>query len=97
MQAETKAILKFSLMTVSSVFFIVAPFATIPAFLVVTEHGRALKRVRMARQAPWTCFLVLAAFALAGSIIFKMFSITSPAFKIAGGLLLFIGELGLPS
>lgn len=49
-----------------------------------------VKRVRMARQAAWTCFLVLTAFAFTGSIIFKMFSITLPAFKIAGGLLLFI-------
>jgi multiple antibiotic resistance protein len=44
----------------------------------------------MARQAAWTCFLVLTAFAFTGSVIFKMFSITLPAFKIAGGLLLFI-------
>jgi len=90
MPPEAKAILEFSLMTAGSVFFIVDPFATIPAFVVVTENDSAAKRVRMARQAAWTCFLVLTAFAFAGSIIFKMFSITLPAFKIAGGLLLFI-------
>ena len=90
MPPEAKAILEFSLMTASSVFFIVDPFATIPAVVVVTENDSAAKRVRMARQAAWTCFLVLTAFAFAGSIIFKMFSITLPAFKIAGGLLLFI-------
>ena len=39
-------------------------------------------------QAGWTCFFVLALFALAGSIIFKIFGITLPAFKIAGGLLM---------
>lgn len=90
MNAEIQAVLEFSLMTVSSVFFIVDPFATIPAFVVMTEHDSAAKRVRMARQAAWTCFLVLTAFAFTGSVIFKMFSITLPAFKIAGGLLLFI-------
>ncbi len=90
MPPEAKAILEFSLMTASSVFFIVDPFATIPAFVVVTENDSAAKRMRMARQAAWTCFLVLTAFAFAGSIIFKMFSITLPAFKIAGGVLLFI-------
>ncbi|HWQ54491.1 MAG TPA: MarC family protein [Bryobacteraceae bacterium] len=90
MSAEAEAILEFSLMTVSSVFFIVDPFATIPAFVVMTEHDSAIKRARMARQAAWTCFLVLTAFAFTGSVIFKMFSITLPAFKIAGGLLLFM-------
>lgn len=90
MYAETKAILEFSLMTVSSVFFIVDPFATIPAYVVITEHDSVIKRVRMTRQAAWTCFPVLTALAFAGSVIFKMFSITLPAFKIAGGLLLFI-------
>lgn len=90
MSPEVEAILEFSLFTASSVFFIVDPFATIPAFVVMTEHDNAAKRARMARQAAWTCFLVLTAFAFTGSVIFKLFSITLPAFKIAGGLLLFL-------
>ncbi|MGE5647387.1 MAG: MarC family protein [Acidobacteriota bacterium] len=89
MNAEIRAVLEFSLFTASSVFFIVDPLATIPAFVVMTENDSAEKRARMARQAAWTCFLVLTAFAFTGSIIFKVFSITLPAFKIAGGLLLF--------
>ncbi len=90
MNVEATAVVEFSLMTASSVFFIVDPFATIPAFVVMTEHDSVAKRARMARQAAWTCFLVLTAFAFMGSVIFKMFSITLPAFKIAGGLLLFM-------
>ncbi len=88
MNPETRAILEFSLMTVSSVFFIVDPLSTIPAFVVMTEHDSPDKRSRMAKQAAWTCFLVLTAFAFTGSVIFKLFSITLPAFKIAGGLVL---------
>lgn len=42
----------------------------------------------MARRAAVTCFLVLTVFALAGSLIFRLFGITLPAFKIAGGLIL---------
>jgi len=45
---------------------------------------------KMAKQAAWTCFGVLSAFALAGSLIFKTFGITLPAFQIAGGLLLLL-------
>jgi len=95
MDAGLKAVLEFSLVTLSSVFFIVDPFATIPAFVVLTGEDSAAKRVRMARQAAWTCFLVLTAFALMGSVIFKVFGITLPAFKIAGGLLLFVVALDM--
>jgi len=42
----------------------------------------------MARRAALTCAIVLTTFALAGSLIFKMFGITLPAFKIAGGIIL---------
>jgi multiple antibiotic resistance protein len=88
--AELKEILQFSLVALSSIFFIVDPLAAIPSFLVMTAEDSAEKRRRMARQAAWTCFLVLTVFSLAGSLIFKLFSITLPAFKIAGGLLLFL-------
>jgi multiple antibiotic resistance protein len=90
MSPEIKAVLEFSFITFSSVFFIVDPFAAIPAFVVMTETDSPAKRTRMARQAAWTCFLVLAAFAFTGSVIFKIFNITLPAFKIAGGVLLFM-------
>jgi multiple antibiotic resistance protein len=92
---EIKATLEFSLMALSSVFFIVDPFATIPAFIVMTAGDNEAKRPRTARQAAWTCFLVLSAFAAAGSAIFALFGITPPAFKIAGGLLLFMVALDM--
>jgi multiple antibiotic resistance protein len=44
---------------------------------------------RTALRASATCFVVLATFALAGNTIFSFFGITLPAFKIAGGILLF--------
>ena len=90
MHPELKAILEFSLITLSSVFFIVDPFAAIPPFLVMTAAHSREKRTRMARQAAWTCLIVLTSFAFTGSVIFKIFGITLPAFKIGGGLLLFI-------
>jgi len=90
MSAELKEILQFSLVSLSSIFFIVDPLATIPAFLVMTSEDGEEKRRRAARQAAWTCFLVLTLFSLAGTLIFKLFGITLPAFKIAGGLILFL-------
>jgi multiple antibiotic resistance protein len=90
MNADLKDILQFSFVSLSSIFFIVDPLATIPSFLVMTVEDSEEKRRQMARQASWTCFLVLTLFSLAGTLIFKLFGITLPAFKIAGGLILFL-------
>jgi multiple antibiotic resistance protein len=41
-------------------------------------------------KASLTCFIVLTAFALTGSLIFRLFGITLPAFEIAGGIILIL-------
>jgi multiple antibiotic resistance protein len=82
-------VIRFSLVALSSVFVTVDPIASIPAFLVMGAHGTAERNRQIARRAAWTCFLVLTLFASTGSLIFKLFGITLPAFKIAGGILLF--------
>ena len=81
---------QFLLLAFSSLIFIVDPIATIPTFLVLTADAELTGRRRMAKRAAWTCFLVLAGFALAGTLIFKMFGITLPAFRIAGGLIMIL-------
>jgi multiple antibiotic resistance protein len=90
MPSELQAWLQFSLVALSSIFFIVDPFAVVPSFLAMTAGDSAAKRRRMAKEAAWTLFGVLMAFAVAGSLIFKVFGITLPALKIAGGVLLFM-------
>jgi multiple antibiotic resistance protein len=82
-------LIRFSLVALSSVFFTVDPFASIPAFLAMGARGNAERNRAIARRAAWTCFIVLALFASTGSLIFKVFGVTLPAFKIAGGILLF--------
>jgi multiple antibiotic resistance protein len=90
MSAHVKEVLEFSFVAFSSIFFIVDPLAAIPSFLVMTSADTEEKRRRMARQSGWTCFFVLTVFSLAGTLIFKIFNITLPAFKIAGGIILFL-------
>src|SRR5205807_150843 len=87
-------IVGFSLVCLSSVFFTVDPLAAIPAFLAMGAGGSEGQDRRGARHAAWTCFWVLGVFASAGSLVFKLFGITLPALKIAGGLLLFLLSLG---
>jgi multiple antibiotic resistance protein len=89
-EIKNAALVRFSLLALSSIFFLVDPFAAIPSFLAITEGVDEARRKRMARKASITCFIVLTSFALAGQLIFKMFGITLPAFEIAGGLILLL-------
>jgi multiple antibiotic resistance protein len=81
---------RFSLLALSSIFFLVDPFAALPTFLAVTAGSDEHRRRRIARKASLTALIFLSAFALAGQYIFKMFGITLPAFEIAGGVILLL-------
>jgi multiple antibiotic resistance protein len=83
-------IVRFSLLALSSIFFLVDPFAAIGSFLAITAGADAARRKRMARKGALTAFIVLTSFALAGQFIFRMFGITLPAFEVAGGLILLL-------
>jgi len=87
---QAQEFVQFSLVALSSIFFIVDPLATVPSFLALNIGDSKEKRRRMAKQAAWTCFATMTTFAFAGSLIFKVFGITLPAFKIAGGAILFL-------
>ena len=84
------ALLRFFLVALTSIFVLVDPVAAIPPFLIMTAGAGTTDRCRMARRAAWTCVIVLSCFAAAGTMIFKLFGITLPAFKIAGGLILLL-------
>ena len=79
----------------TSVLFIVDPFAAVPSFLAMTQRDTADQRRAMARRGAWTCAITLTAFALGGSLIFKLFGITLGAFKIAGGVLIGLNALDM--
>jgi len=89
-EIRTAPIVRFSLLALSSIFFLVDPFAAIGSFLAITADADAARRKRIARKGALTCFVVLTSFALAGQLIFRMFGITLPAFEIAGGLILLL-------
>ena len=81
---------RFSLLALSSIFFLVDPFAALPTFLAVTAGADPQRRRAMARKASLTAFVVLSAFSLAGQYLFHIFGITLPAFEIAGGVILLL-------
>jgi multiple antibiotic resistance protein len=79
----------------TSILFIVDPFAVIPTFLAMTARDAPAQRRVLARRGAWTCAITLMAFALGGSMIFKIFGITIGAFKIAGGVLIGLNALDM--
>ncbi|MDE1178138.1 MAG: MarC family protein [Edaphobacter sp.] len=81
---------RFSVLALSSIFFLVDPFAAMPTFLAITAGSDPARRRRIARKASLTALIFLSIFALAGQYIFKMFGITLPAFEIAGGVILLL-------
>jgi multiple antibiotic resistance protein len=87
---EHSAYVQFSVLALSSIFFLVDPFAALPTFLAVTAGADKQRRRKMAWKASVTAMVVLSAFAVAGQYIFKMFGITLPAFEIAGGVILLL-------
>jgi multiple antibiotic resistance protein len=84
------AYVRFSLLALSSILFLVDPFAALPTFLAVTEGADAAKRRRIALKASLTALVFLSMFAVAGQYIFRLFGITLPAFEIAGGIILLL-------
>lgn len=83
------------LLVLTSVLFIVDPFATVPSFLAMTERDTPQMRRALARRGAWTCAITLTVFGLGGSLIFKIFGITIGAFKIAGGVLIGLNALDM--
>ena len=73
--------LEYTLLAFSSLFVIVDPIAAVPAFLAMTPTDTPAARIRMARLACMVAAGTLIAFAWAGNWIFRMLSITLPAFR----------------
>ncbi len=86
---------EYILLAASSLFVIVDPLATAPAFLAMTPNDTPEQRLRTARLACSTVAIVLLAFALAGTFIFKILGITLPAFQIAASIVLLIIALDM--
>jgi multiple antibiotic resistance protein len=82
--------LQFALVTFTSVLFIVDPIAVVPTYLVITQGQTAAQRRATAWRACVAATVLLVTFAAAGRAIFELFGITMPAFRIAGGLILWL-------
>jgi multiple antibiotic resistance protein len=79
----------YAITVFTAIFAIVDPMGNIPIFYTITQRFTRKERIRIAKRAVIAASVTLIVFGLIGNYIFTMFSITIPAFRIAGGLLLF--------
>lgn len=81
--------LSFFTVCFPSMFSIVDPIGVVPVYLALAGSEPRHEQRRTAARASVTATIVLSVFAATGTAIFHFFGITIPAFKVAGGILLF--------
>jgi multiple antibiotic resistance protein len=91
----TDADLKFAVVALSAIFFVIDPLANVPIFLTITSGDSVQQRRSTALRAAFAAWLTLCTFAVAGGLIFKAFGISMGAFKIAGGIMLLLMSIDM--
>jgi multiple antibiotic resistance protein len=78
-----------------TLFVIIDPIGLSPLFIALTHGMTAEERARVGRRALVLSFVLLAAFGLFGESLLTAIGISLPAFRISGGLLLFLTALDM--
>jgi len=78
-----------------TLFVIVDPIGLAPIFIALTRGMTPEERHRAGRRALLLGFVILAAFGLFGERLLQAIGISIPAFRISGGLLLFLTALDM--
>ena len=74
----------------ATLFVVIDPIGLVPMFMALTADADSAARRKVAVKAIVTATIILVIFALAGETVLKWLGISLPAFRIAGGLLLFM-------
>ncbi len=78
-----------------TLFVIISPLGAVPLFLAMTVTDSLERRRRTGLIAAVTTTITLIAAALLGDAAFRFFGITLDAFRIAGGVILFLYALDM--
>ena len=87
------SLIRYALLTGVPLLAIINPLAAVPVFLAMTPGDALEARLRMALRGCLVCGGILLVFAALGNGIFKVFGISLPSFRIAGGLILLLMAL----
>jgi multiple antibiotic resistance protein len=71
-------------------FAIMNPIANVPIFLGLIGDDDRQTTKAVALRSVTLAFVIVAIFSVAGKVIFDLFGVTLPAFRITGGLLVFL-------
>jgi multiple antibiotic resistance protein len=86
---------KFAVVALSAIFFVIDPLANVPVFLSITATDTPAQRKRIAARAAFATWVLLCFFAVAGGLVFKAFGISLGAFKVAGGIMLLLMSIDM--
>jgi len=78
-----------------ALFVVIDPIGSVPVFIALTHKMESAERSSVTKTAIITAAGLLLVFAVAGTQILSIFSITISSFMVAGGILLFIVSIEL--
>ena len=79
----------------ATLFVVIDPPGLVPMFIALTRGMKAVERRALALRAGVIATILLALFAVAGNAVLGFIGISMPAFRIAGGLLLFLTAIDM--
>jgi multiple antibiotic resistance protein len=85
----------FLITAFATLFVVIDPPGLVPLFIALTQGMGPEQRRRMATRACIIATVLLLLFGLAGETVLGFIGITMPAFRIAGGILLFLTALDM--
>ncbi|SHE91508.1 multiple antibiotic resistance protein [Ruegeria intermedia] len=85
----------FFITAFTTLFVVIDPFGTTPIFVALTQGMSPATRRKIAYRTCLTATGVLIAFAAFGEAVLGFVGISMPAFKVAGGALLFLTALDM--
>jgi multiple antibiotic resistance protein len=85
----------FLITTFATLFVVIDPPGLVPLFIALTQGMDTAHRRRLALRACVIAFAILLVFGIAGDTILSFVGISMPAFRIAGGILLFLTALDM--
>jgi multiple antibiotic resistance protein len=85
----------FLITAFATLFVVIDPPGLVPLFIALTQGMGVQQRRAMALRACIIATILLALFGVAGASVLGFIGISMPAFRIAGGLLLFLTALDM--
>lgn len=85
----------FYITAFATLFVVIDPIGLTPIFIALTPGATAQHRRGIALRACLVAFVILTPFAFLGEAVLGFIGISMPAFRIAGGILLFLTALDM--